>query len=371
MLRQTGSEPDQVLRFPLVRPSFDHPQSWLRLAKGGCKPGAAVVGIRPRQGLQVGPGGPQAGRVGPPGRLGRAHHPLARRPTAALGAPEGGQLAAWTRRRRPGPDGWAPLVHPALVADCGPHLLAAPPEPIAELRRPQAPSPAAHQLGPPGAAPPQRGCDLPAGGLQGRQGGRLPPEQRLVEALPLRARRDPAGCPARFPAVPPPPGALPPRGLGATRQRGEIDSPPPPWVVAAVVGGRSRALAIIPGHLFKLRNVLRWTSPEGAGTGRLLGTAGPPTGPLPGMSGTERDILVGPGLGPPAEPAQGLAECVARPRADGFWLDLPVLPPWGKNTGSPHLLSEGTQTGTPCRQHRMLVQGALLSARGHFLSLAL
>src|SRR5207302_637289 len=154
-------------------------------------------------------------------------------------------------------------------------------------------------------------------GLQGRHGGRCPPEQRLVEDLPIRARRDPEGFPARFTAVPPHPGALTPLGLGANRHRGEIDLHPPPRVVEAVVGCRSIALEIIPGHLCKLRHVLRCPSPEGACNRRLLGTAGPPTDPLHRMIGTDSDIILGNGLGPTEECHYPYRSC----GATGLWAD--------------------------------------------------
>src|SRR5215813_4714115 len=129
-----------------------------------------------------------------------------------------------------------------MVADFGHHLIAATQEPIEALRSPKAPIQAEHNLGPPFAAPPQMSFDLQEGGFQGRRGGRFPPEQRLMEALPILARRDPEGFPARFTAVTPHPGALTPLGLGANRYRGEIDIHPQPRVVEAVVGCRSIAL---------------------------------------------------------------------------------------------------------------------------------
>ena len=85
--------------------------------------GAAVVGIRQRHGLQVRYRGEQDGIVVPPVRLGRANHPLARGSTEAMGAQDGGNVAAWTRRGLPGAEVLAQLVHAAMVADFGHHLV--------------------------------------------------------------------------------------------------------------------------------------------------------------------------------------------------------------------------------------------------------
>jgi hypothetical protein len=57
------------------------------------------------------------------------------------------------------------------------------------------------------------------------------------------------------------------------------------------------------------------------------------------MIGTDCDIILGHGLGPTEDPAQGVEQFVHRTIADGFLLDLHVLPQWGKKTVSPQILS--------------------------------
>src|SRR5262249_30179867 len=201
--------------------------------------------------------------------------------------------------------------------------------------------------------------------------GRFPAEQRFMEDLPILARRDPERFPPGFTAVTPHPGPLTPFGLGPNRHGGQIDIHPQARVVEAVVGCHAIAVEIVPGHLFKLRNVLRCTGPQGPRNGGLLGTTGPPKGPLDRTIGTDRAIILGDSLGATEDPTQGIEQFVNRTIADGFLSDLHLFSHGGKETVSPQILAEGTQTGTPRGHRRMLVHSALLSARGPFLSLTL
>src|SRR5262245_3587474 len=258
-----------------------------------------------------------------------------------------------------------------MVADFSHDLIAATQEPVEDLGGPKAPIQAEHNLDPTFTAPPQMGFDLQEGGFQGRHGGRFPPEQRLVEDLPILACRDPEGFPARFTAVTPQPGALTPLGLGSNRHRGEIDIHPQARVVEAVAGCRAIAFEIVPGHLLQLPHVLRGTGPQGPRDRGLLGTATPPKGALHGTIGTDRHIILGDGLGPTEDPAQGIEQFVDRTVADGFLPDLHLFSHGGKETLPPQILAYGTQTGTPRGHRRMLAHGALLSAQGHFLLLTL
>src|SRR4029434_4240942 len=149
--------------------------------------------------------------------LGRANHPLARGSTETMGAQDSGHVAAWTRRGLPGADGLAQLVHAAMVADFGHHLIATTQEPIEDLGRAKAPIQAEHNLGPTFAAPAQMGFDLQDRSFQGWHRRLFSPEQRLVEDLPIRARGDAEGFATGFTAVPPHPGPLAPFGLGPNR----------------------------------------------------------------------------------------------------------------------------------------------------------
>jgi hypothetical protein len=51
--------------------------------------------------------------------------------------------------------------------------------------------------------------------------------------------------------------------------------------------------------------------------------------------------------------------------------DLHGFPEGGQETVPSQILASGTQTGTPCDHRRRLGHGALLSVRGHCLSVAL
>ena len=103
----------------------------------------------------------------------------------------------------------------------------------------------------------------------------------------------------------------------------------------AVAGCHSIALRIVPRGLVKLRNILRRTGPQGPRDRGLLGTAGPPKGPLHGTIGTNREIILGDGLGPTENPAQGIEQFIDRTIADGFLPDLYVCPQGGKETVPP------------------------------------
>ena len=65
--------------------------------------------------------------------------------------------------------------------------------------------------------------DLQERSFQDRHRGLFPPEQRLIEYLPILARRDSEGFPTGFTPVAPHPGPLTPLGLGPNRHRSEID----------------------------------------------------------------------------------------------------------------------------------------------------
>src|SRR5262249_31673511 len=86
---------------------------------------------------------------------------------------------------------------------------------------------------------------------------------------------------------------------------------------------------------------------------------------------SQAKIILRDGLRPTEHPAQGIEQFVDRTIADGFLPDLHVFPQRGKETVPPQILAQGTQTGTPCSHCHMLVHGALLSAKGYFLSFTL
>lgn len=130
----------------------------------------------------------------------------------------------------------------------------------------------------------------------------------------------------------------------------------------------ARALQIIPRHLVKLRDVLRGTGPPGSCQGRRRGTARPPKGPLHRTIGPQGDMMRRDGLGATQYPAQDIEPCVDGAIADGLWRHLPLVPQRGQAIVPEAILASGTQTGTPWGHRRLLVHGALLSAKGHCLS---
>src|SRR5262249_34085367 len=121
----------------------------------------------------------------------------------------------------------------------------------------------------------------------------------------------------------------------------------------------------------ELGDVFRYTGPQGPRYGRLLGTPCTPKGPLHRTIGTDCEIILGDSLGSTEDPAQGIEQFVDRTIADGFLPDLHVVAQGGKETVPTQILAQGTQTGTPCGHCHMLVHGALLSAKGYFLSFTL
>jgi hypothetical protein len=85
----------------------------------------------------------------------------------------------------PGADGLAQLLHAAMIADLGHHLIPATEQPVEHLGRAKAAVEAEHNLGAPFAAPSQMGFDLQNRGFQGWHGRLGPPEQCLVEDLSI------------------------------------------------------------------------------------------------------------------------------------------------------------------------------------------
>jgi len=84
-----------------------------------------------------------------------------------------------------------------------------------------------------------------------------------------------------------------------------------------------------------VRNILCRTGPQGPRERGLLGTAGPPKGPLHCAIGTNRAIILRDGLRPTEPPAQGIEQFVDRTLADGFLPELHVFPQGGKETVPP------------------------------------
>ena len=202
------------------------------------------------------------------------------------------------------------LVHAAAVADFGHHLIASTQEPIEDLGGAKAAVQAEHNLCPTFAAPPQMGFDLQERGFQGRHGGLFPPEQRLVEYLPILARRDPEGFPSGFTPVAPHPGPLTPLGLGPNRHRGEIDIHPQQVLGETMAGRGPIAFQIVPGHACKLGDGVDCARPQGARDGRLVGTARAAKGALHRRVGPNRHVTLGNGLGPTEDPDQGIEDLV-------------------------------------------------------------
>src|SRR5919202_5616125 len=138
-----------------------------------------------------------------------------------------------------------------------------------------------------------------------------------------------------------------------------------------MMGCRPIALQIIPGHPFKRRDMLRGARAQGAGNGRLLGTARPPKRPLHRRIEANRAITLGDGLGATEDAQQPIEQFVERAMADRLLGDGDLLPQGGKETVSPQILSKSAQTGTPGRHCRTLTHGALLAIWGTCLSLTL
>ena len=99
------------------------------------------------------------------------------------------------------------------------------------------------------------------------------------------------------------------------------------------------AFEIVPGHLFKLCNILRGTGPQGPRHGRLLGTARPPKGPLHGTISPNGNIILRDGLGAAEDPAQDIEQLVDGAIADGFLPALPLFAQGSKETVSPQILA--------------------------------
>src|SRR5512145_642485 len=156
-----------------------------------------------------------------------------------------------------------------------------------------------------------------------------------MEDFAVWTRRDPERFAARFAAVASHPGPLTALGLGANRHGGKIDIHPQPRVMEAVAGCDAIAFEIVPGHLFKLCNMLRGTGPQGPRHGRLLGTARPPKGPLHGTISPTGNIILRDGLGAAADPAQDIEQFVDGAIADRFLRYLHLFPQRSKETVSP------------------------------------
>ena len=370
-VRQTGSKQATRRRFPCVLPPVDPPQRWFGLAQGRFAPGPAVLPLRHRSRCESGPARDEDGLRRAAFVLGRAPHPLPGRPTAAIGAEHRGPVAARLGRRRPWPEGRAPLRPPAMGAALGHDLIPATAQPVAPRGRAQAPVQTPDQRRPPLPRPSTAACHLPARACAGRDSGLCPAEPRCMAHVALGTRRDPERCAARLAAVAPQPGVRTALGPRPNGQGGARNLHPPERLVDAVAGRDARALASVPGPLCKLRDLLPGTGPQRPCHGGLRGTTGPPQGPLPRTIGTDGGGMLGESLSPTAEPAAGIAQCVARPLADGCVPELSVCPHGGTEPGPPHRRASGTQTGTPCGPRCMLGHGALLSARGYFLFLTL
>jgi len=71
----------------------------------------------------------------------------------------------------------------------------------------------------------------------------------------------------------------------------------------------------------------------------LLGTAGPPKGPLHSPIGTYGDIVLRNGLGPTEDPAQGIEQFLDGAIADRFLPNLYLFPQRGKETVPPQILA--------------------------------
>src|SRR5262245_27603369 len=109
-----------------------------------------------------------------------------------------------------------------MIAALGHHLIPRTEQPVEHLGRAKAAVEAEHNVGAPFAAPSQMGFDLQQRGFQGRHSGLLPPEQRLMEYLPILARRDSKGLPTGFTPIAPHPGPLTSLRLVSYRHPREI-----------------------------------------------------------------------------------------------------------------------------------------------------
>jgi hypothetical protein len=129
----------------------------------------------------------------------------------------------------------------------------------------------------------------------------------------------------------------------------------------------ARALEVIPRDAAALGHRLCGAGLQGTGKRRLLGTARPPTGPWPSGIDPDGALTLRARLGPTQEPSQAIEDLLDGTMADRFLGALDLFPHGSKATVPPSILASGTQTGTPCGHRRLLVHGALLSARGYFL----
>jgi hypothetical protein len=127
----------------------------------------------------------------------------------------------------------------------------------------------------------------------------------------------------------------------------------------------ARALQVLARHPAAVGDRLRCPGLHGAGHGRLLGPARPPTGPLDGGIDPDRAMTLGAGVGTPADASQAIEPLLDGARADRLLGDGDLFPHRGKQTVPPHRLAHGTEAGTAGRQRALLRQSALLFSKGH------
>src|SRR2546426_6523426 len=82
-----------------------------------------------------------------------------------------------------------------------------------------------------------------------------------------------------------------------------------------------------------------------------------------------RALALGDGLGATEDPQQAIEDLLDGAIAHGLLGELHLFPQGSEETVPPSIRASGTQTGTSRGHRRILVHGALLSARGHILSL--
>ena len=133
-----------------------------------------------------------------------------------------------------------------------------------------------------------------------------------MEDFSVGTRRDPERFAARFAAVAPHPGALTALGLGPNGHGGEIDIDSQVLLGEAMVGCGPIAFELIPGHPFKLRDMLPCARAQRAGDGRLVRTRRPSKGMLHGGVCTNRHVTLGDGFGATEDPDQGHCQLNAK-----------------------------------------------------------
>src|SRR5689334_20883557 len=185
-----------------------------------------------------------------------------------------------------------------------------------------------------------------------------------MEYFPIIARRPPQDLAPGLAAIASHPGALAALRLDANGHGGDVYIDPQQALGEAMMRRLAIALEIIPGHPTELVNRLHGTRVQGAGDGRLLGTARPAKSPLHGWIHTNRGIALGDGLGPTEDAQQGIEHLLDGAMADCLLGNRELLAQGSKKALPPQILPQGTQARTAGWDRDIFCHGVLLPGKG-------